>query len=215
LIEHLGVQVGERGALRILAEVEETGPVFTILRQSSFAIYARQRIWQLADAVDNGRSSPAWQPASESDTLAVRLLYNNLVPGLVQQVEPQPEEPLHGLVHRQGGDLLAYVDLVYGPRGIWAQPFIHPDAENVAARLVDLLRSLPNRRSRPVYICIRSYQSWLELIMEDSQARPGPRQAVMVRHLAIHQKAARAFSLPALERGQAEISAPMARSQSN
>jgi hypothetical protein len=34
---------------------------------------------------------------------------------------------------------------------------------------------------------------------------------VMVKHLAIQQKAARSFALPALEGGHAEISAPFVR----
>jgi hypothetical protein len=64
-----------------------------------------------------------------------------------------------------------------------------------------------------VYVCIRSYQSWLEAAMEDLGAEAGPKQAVMVKHLAVQQKAARQFALPALEGGQAEISAPIVRSE--
>ena len=49
--------------------------------------------------------------------------------------------------------------------------------------------------------------------MEDLGAEAGPKQAVMVKHLALQQKAARQYALPALEGGQAEISAPIARSE--
>ena len=31
--------------------------------------------------------------------------------------------------------MLAYVELRYGPAGIWAQPFVHPDAPEVGATL--------------------------------------------------------------------------------
>ena len=65
--------------------------------------------------------------------LRIRSLYNNLVPGLVQQVEPLPPDQLRGMVYYQQGELLAYVELRYGPRGIWAQPFVHPDAEDIRA----------------------------------------------------------------------------------
>jgi hypothetical protein len=76
---------------------------------------------------------------------------------------------------------------------------------------LELLSKVPNRRSRPVYICVRSYQSWLETAIEDLGAEAGPRQAVMVKQLVSQQKALRAFAMPALEGGQPEITAPVAR----
>ena len=63
-------------------------------------------------------------------------------------------------------------------------PLIHPDAANVGARLSALVRGLSNRGARPVYLCVRSYQTWLEPVLEDLGASAGPRQAVMVKHLA-------------------------------
>ena len=113
------------------------------------------------------------------------------------------------------GELLAYVELKYGPRGLWANPLVHTDAEDITHRLLDLFRSLPRQTSRQVYICVRSYQSWLESTLEDLGAEVGPRQAVMVKHLAVGQKAGRVFSIPTLEGGQADLSAPIARVKRN
>lgn len=217
LLDHLSAQSVERGAFRLLADADENSPAFEALRQAGYAIYARQRIWRLAEGgkVDEiaGSLPPGWRPAVERDLIPVRSLYNNLIPGLVQQVEPFPAERLNGFVYRNQNDLLAYVEVKYGHRGIWVQPFIHPDAEDVTLRLAELLNSLPRRASRPVYLCVRSYQSWLELAVEDLGATPGQRQAIMVRHLAIPQKALRTFALPALEGGHPEATAPMARAQ--
>ncbi len=95
------------------------------------------------------------------------------------------------MVYRQGDDLLAYVEVEYGPRGVWVQPFIHPDAEQVADHLAELFQSLQNRYARPLYACVRSYQSWLEPAVEKLGAQSSARQAVMVRHLAVAQKALR------------------------
>jgi len=141
--------------------------------------------------------------------LAVRSLYNNLIPGLVQQVEPFPSERLHGLVCQQGSDLLAYVELKYGHRGIWAQPFLHPDLDDAADRLAELMQTLPVRPGRPVFVCVRSYQSWLEAALKDLGALPLIHQAIMVKHLAIPQKALRSYTLPVLEGGHPEVSAPI------
>ncbi len=213
LLEHLSSQGVERGAFRMLADVDERTLAFEMLRQAGFAIYARQRIWRLKDNLVNGDGPSTWQTATERDLIAVRSLYNNLIPGLVQQVEPFPAERLRGLVYHQGGDLLAYVELKYGHRGIWAQPFIHPDAEDVAENLIGLLSNLPHRASRPIYLCVRSYQSWLEPAIEHVGAEPSPRQAMMVKHLAIPQKAVRSYALPAIEGGHPEVTAPISRTQ--
>ncbi len=135
LLEFLCAQAVDRGALRLLADVDEDSPVFEALRQSGFAIYARQRIWRLSRLpASDPISSPldsGWRPAEDRDLIGVRSLYNNLVPGLVQQVEPFPADRLHGFVFCQKDGLLAYVEVRYGHRGIWVQPFVHPDAEDV------------------------------------------------------------------------------------
>jgi len=213
LLEYMvGVSAG-RGALRLLADVDERTLAFDALRRNGFAIFARQRIWQISDKVEKtakGKSA-SWRSAKPGDVMAIRLLYNNLVPGLVQQVEPFTTQRPRGIVFHNQGDLLAYVELKYGPRGIWVHPFIHPDAEEVQADFLEFLQKIPKRRSRPVYICIRSYQSWLEPALEDLGAQVGSRQAVMVKHLAVQQKATRTFALPALEGGQPEVTAPIAR----
>jgi len=217
LLDHLSAQAVERGAFRLLADVDERTHAFEALRQAGYAIYARQRIWQLKAGPGDAASAESiptdWRPASERDLISVRSLYNNLIPGLVQQVEPFPPSRLHGMVYRTGDDLLGYVELRYGHRGIWSQPFFHPDVEDAAGRLRSLLESTPfNRLSRPIYLCVRSYQSWLEPAMEDLGAEPGPRQAVMVKHLAIPQKALRPLTLPSIEGGRPEISAPISNS---
>lgn len=110
---------------------------------------------------------------------------------------------------------MAYIEMQSGPHGIWMQPFIHPDMDNVPGRLANLLENLVFRRSRPVYLCVRSYQSWLESAIEELGAEAGPCQVVMVKRLAVSIKEERRYALPALERGQPEISAPITQSKSN
>ena len=38
-----------------------------------------------------------WSPCSSKDTISVRSLYCNVVPGLVQQVEPLPKKNIKGV----------------------------------------------------------------------------------------------------------------------
>jgi hypothetical protein len=211
LMEHMMVQSGERGALRLLADVDERSEAFETLRRSGFAIYSRQRIWQLTGFPDGDSRLGTWRSAISPDEIPIRSLYNNLVPAMVQQVEPLSTQRPKGMVYYDHGDLIAFVELKYGRRGIWAQPFVHPDAQDMAQHFIDFLSRVPNRRSRPVYICVRSYQSWLETAIEDLGAEAGPRQAVMAKQFVSQQKASRAFAIPALEGGQPEITAPIAR----
>ena len=198
LLDAIAVEIGQRGAFHVLAEVEEGSLAFQSLHQLGFAIYARQRIWRLAGDPQGAADPAEWRPCTPQDTLRVRSLYVDLVPGLVQQVEPLPRERLKGMVFTQRSEVRAYVELRYGPAGIWAQPFVHPDAPEVGGHLVRLLQSLPDRRGRAVYLCVRSYQSWLESAIEELGAQPGQSQAVMVRHLAVARKATQPYALPAL-----------------
>jgi hypothetical protein len=211
LVEHLTIYIGARGATHLLAETNERDDAFELLRKAGFATYARQRIWRVSGQLTGQDKPTLWETAKSSDIISVRSLYANLVPGLVQGVEAPPASQPRGLLYHQDDETLAYMEIKYGPRGILIQPLIHPDMDSVPARLVHLLNNLPYRRSRPVYINIRSYHSWLEPALEDLGAEAGPRQAVMVRHLAVPAKAERMFALPGLERGQPEISAPFTR----
>jgi hypothetical protein len=211
MLDFIIADLGARGAFHVLAEADEGQQACEALHAMGFAIYARQRIWQFnADPAVSASPTP-WRLCSEQDGFHRRLLYNNLTPGLVQQMEPAPAHLSCGRVYFQGQDLLAYVDLKSGPNGFWVQPFIHPEVKDVPALLAGLLQNLPNRRQLPVYVCVRSYQAWLEPSLEALGAQPGPRQAVMVKRLALSRRVAQLAALPVLEGKQPEPTAPIAQ----
>jgi len=214
LLEQLTIEVGSHGAFHLIAEVNEAEPAFEALRKTGFAIYARQQIWRLSGEPHKNGVVSNWKPGSTQDIISVRSLYCNLVPGLVQQVEPPPQNRLNGIVLRVNEDVKGYVELKSGPHGIWMQPFIHPDLDNVSDRLAYLLRNRFYRQDRFIYLCVRSYQSWLETALVDLGAEVSSWQAVMVKRLSLAQKA-RAFVVQAVERGHPEISAPVTHSESN
>jgi hypothetical protein len=197
-----------------MAEVEERTAAFEKLRQAGFALYIHQRIWQSKEDTQHKPNPSQWRDIHGQDVIAVRSLYATLVPALVQQVESLPTERMKGLVYYLDDELLAFAEIRYGQRGIWVHPYIHPDTQNVTERLEDLLHNLPNRHSRPIYLCVRSYQSWLENSLEDLQAEAGPLQAVLVKHLVVGKKVRNSFTLPAMEGGQQEITTPFMRSES-
>jgi hypothetical protein len=76
--------------------------------------------------------------------------------------------------------------------------------------LAGFLGIIGNLWSRPIYLCVRSYQSWLEAAIKEIGAEVSPRQAVMVRQLVVQQKMTRQYALRNLDGGQTEMTAPIA-----
>lgn len=181
LVEHLVVQVGEWGAFHVIAEIDETSDAFPALRRAGFSVYAWQRMWDVSDLKGDSNLSKGWTRARSVNRPALQSLYHQIVPQLMHPVEPFSKSA-RGLIC--DGDLKCYVSLASGAQGIVMTPLIHPEATGVEEKLSSLLNCIPDRRGRPVYLCVRSYQAWLEPALEDLGAKSAPRQAVMVKHLA-------------------------------
>ena len=180
LIENLSAQAGSWGAFHVLAEVEETSDAFVALRRAGFSVYAWQRMWKVSE-VTAADLSFEWMRVKSVHLPAVQSLYYQIVPPLLQPIEPQPKSGL-GWMCNEG--MKCYVSATQGAYGIALAPLIHPEATHVGEKLASLISNLPDRRNRPVYICVRSYQAWLEPVLADLGAQGADRQAVMVKHLA-------------------------------
>jgi hypothetical protein len=180
LIEHLTAEAGKWGAFHVLAELEEGSDAFPALRATGFSVYAWQRIWDVSEVVPP-EGTCGWTRIQPVNLPAVQSLYHQIVPPLLQPVEPAPKRAV-GMICSEGSR--CYVNIAYGARGIVLTPLIHPEATGVAMLLGSLLNQLPDRRGRPVYVCVRSYQAWLEPALEDLGGKAASRQAVMVKHLA-------------------------------
>lgn len=186
LLDHLATRAGEHGAHNLLAEVNDRSAAYDVLRAAGFAVYTRQRIWVLDPRADTPNT--LWRPVTEADEMHVHYLYHSLVPALVQQTEPPPWEHMNGLAYFSDEEMLGYVHLSYGPKGILAQPFIHPDTDHAEELLRSLHPAISNVRSRPVYLCVRSHQAWLGHHLDELGFQSGGRQAVMVKRLAVALK---------------------------
>jgi hypothetical protein len=180
LIDNLSAQAGTWGAFHVIAEVDETGDAFVPLRKTGFSVYAWQRMWDVSQIAES-TADVEWTRVRSVDIPSLQNLYHQIVPPLLQPVEPQPKEAL-GWMCNEG--VKCYVSASQGAYGIVLAPLIHPEATDVSAKLTSLIASLPDRRNRPVYVCVRSYQAWLEPVLADLGARGADRQAVMVKHLA-------------------------------
>jgi hypothetical protein len=206
LLESLAWQAGDWGAFHVLGELEEICPAFESMRRAGFSVYAWQRVWQLPGGQTNGGSGPAsgWQTVREEDEWAVRNLFQNLVPPLAQSAEPLTVRRQRGLIYRQGGEIMAYVEGVFGPHGIYLYPLIHPDIEDALSLVKSLPAALVPLLGRPIYMAVRSYQAWLENTLTDLNARSTPRQALMVKHMTQTQRVPLTARLVQMEGRQIE-----------
>jgi len=201
VLERLAVEAGERRAQNLIAEVNDKSVEFETLREAGFAIYARQTLWKLAadTGLGEGPTVPL-RPAVRSDVIAVNTLYSNVVPRLVQQVEPGPQHIERGYVLQDSGELVAYLDVRRGPQGVWVEPFLHPEADDLAeAVLAACLRLLPGRSEKPLYLCVRRYQNWLHEVVARVGFEMLGTQAVMVKRLAVRLSEPVLKALPVVE----------------
>ena len=208
LLDYLARESGKHGAKNLLAEIHEDSNIFEVLRNTGYAVYTRQQVWQIEQTSISPAETTAWREVQPKDELSIRALYSSNVPPLVQQTEPAPWENLNGFVYYQKDKLTAYCHLIEGPRGMIAQLFVDHEIDHLTERLADLFADLPGRRARPLYVVIRSHQGWLTPAMHDLNASPGPHQAVMVKRMTVPNKVDLSIKLPAtgLENARPEAS---------
>lgn len=186
LLEGLAWRAGRWGARLLLADVDERSLFFESLRRAGFSVYAWQRAWRMPASCSQAQDG-LWYAAGSVDTVAAYGLYQSLVPPMVQRAEAFPRLRSRHLAYRQDGEMLAYVEVVEGNQGVFLQPYIHPQVSHVRI-LLESLAALPRWQGRPVHLAIRSYQAWLEPVLEEIQAFAAPRQALLVKHLTATER---------------------------
>ncbi len=213
LLDQLVHQTGQRGALHLIAEVNTDSGIYETLRRAGFATYARQQIWQWDQKSSKTIGQPRWRIAQFGELPRLQGLYRQVVPETIAQIEPLSASSfLPGLSYYEDNELVGFALVRYGGYGIWVKPYFRVDAKEVDHLFVKLIADIPDRRSRPVFLCVRAYQPYLAPALEALGAAPSPEQTVLVKHMAVHHKLRETFKLPNLN-GQAET--PLAQTQQN
>ena len=104
-LEALIKKAGGRGIHNLIAEVDELGDELPVMRHAGFAVYTRQDIWQLPKLPNRWVSPLSLRQATSEDEWDISLLYRNVVPRLIQLVEPPPTGDLLDdvwLMHEDG-----------------------------------------------------------------------------------------------------------------
>lgn len=184
MLDALTAQAGRCGSHGVLAEVEDSGSKFELLRKAEFVVYTRQEIWALS-STPQFEGSGILRPEGPGDQWHIQQLVANTVPRLIQQIEPVDQTGL-SLVWKEGGRLLACASVHQGKRGCWLRLYLHPEAEDAAPALVaETATHLSSTTEKPLYCCVRRYQEWLTRPLAELGFNPLGSQAVMVRRTVV------------------------------
>ncbi len=215
LLDYAIVEAGQRGVHSVVAEVDELAPELVLLRQAGFAVYTRQDIWMVTrlDRRNGTIHKLTLDRRQQTDDWDVQLLYANMVPRLVQLVEPMPLlADGDTWVLRDGANLAAFVHVHRGQASAWLRFFIHPDAEMDAAEIVAAALDMAfQKETEVVYCCVRRYESWLPSALEESGFTLSASQAVMVKHTVHHTPRAMADTSAVLDAQRVTASSPLVR----
>ncbi len=216
ILEDLCRISAEWGAYYVMADLDIESPFLKAFRCVDFNIWAKQHLWQIPleeKTIDHyARQWRVWQ---KEDINAMRSLYQCLVPKIFHNLEPLKQHNTLGLLYQNNeSEIKGYVDLVYGPKGIWALPMIHPDCADDPEIIINMLKALPKRGKRPVSICIRSYQPWLDDLMQRLDAFKSSEQVLLVKYMAVPQRVSATLDLAELKNGRADKSLPVAHIKS-
>ncbi|MGB1287919.1 MAG: hypothetical protein ACPG7F_15375, partial [Aggregatilineales bacterium] len=207
ILDALAREAGRHGAHFLMAEIEPEHALYETLRQARFASYARQTIWRHQPVTRQHETPLRLAQATPQDEIGITSLLYNIIPTMLQHVA-LPEGDMKGLLYRHEGQIAAYIAYVEGERGIYALPFIHTDVADIAQELLEAAWTQLASDDVPLYICIRTYQYWLDSILDRMNFTSWTEQVMMVRHIAagVHQPA---FSTGKLRlQGKLEVAPP-------
>lgn len=182
---------GYEGVHNLIAEVDESGDELPILRQVGFAVYTRQDVWEFKNGLSSDKPLINLTKAASVDEWDINLLYANIVPRLIQLVEPSPSEShLDDIwIVREKDELLAFLTFTDGSNGTWLRLFVHPNGQTRGQEILEAAIALkPPTADHPLYCCVRRYQSWVNSALEKVGFNLVSSQAMMVRHTVQHTK---------------------------
>lgn len=184
ILDAMTREAGKHGAHSLVAEVETSSHLFETLRTARFSTYARQIIWR-HDAIDINKADCDIELAegTTNDQIGIMSLINNTVPTMLQQIAAPPSD-MDGLVYRREGRIEAYIGVSEGANGVYLLPFIHPDMLGKADAIIQAAVAQTDRCAKvPIYVCVRSYQNWLNDTLAELGFEEWIEQAVMVKQL--------------------------------
>lgn len=215
LLEHL-IQVSGRWGVRyLLADLAEETELLPAFRRADFTVWSRQKLLRFNKLPENNVDMTfKWRPWTKNDIKAMGTLHRLVVPKLFQNIEaPTRQAAIGRVLYDEGGGLLGYADVAYGPHGIWVQPMLAPQAHDPQI-LLDLLLGLGDALRRPIYLSLRAYQPWLEGMAAELPAVDVKEMELLVRYLVIQEEVLQGAAQPVFNGNQSESSVPVIQASS-
>jgi hypothetical protein len=212
MIKDLSIRTMRMGCMHLVAEVDHKYPLLEKLKSCGFGVSSWQDIWhfnQQRSVRHETRQPEEWCPLAEVDWWQATQLLQAVTPPISQLIDlPAHYQSRYWVCHKHDR-IIAFADVRYGPQGIWIQPIFDPEVSLCSDLLHDLIHNLPARLSRPIYISIRSYQSWLFRSVELMDVDYVGHQAILVKHQVGYVKEYSTPELIRLEKRKAKPSNPV------
>jgi hypothetical protein len=200
LAEALVSAAGSRNAHYLVAEADTQSDAYAYLRRTGFSVYARQTIWRSEQVPEYPDETPtgSLRPAKPEDQVAITSLFASIVPAMMQQVERAPDIP-KGWSLLESGELVGFFQCAIGSRGVWIDPYFHPGARQVSVWLAQFSYAAMKTYRLPVFYCVRSYQDWLDPMMQEMGFSCLEEQSVLARRIVSPVTVSQPLQLPIVE----------------
>ena len=204
LIEALLIQAGEWGLTRVMADLPMSSPYMSAFRRAHFINWSSYKAYTFPCADPVQPKPSRWRAWTSKDFDGIKAVYQSLVRPQIRDYEPMTRSKVIGKVLcNENGKIIAYADLDYGSKGLWAQVFAEVEAGH-PGHLSALSKLLYAEYGRPITFTARSYMPWLRLSWCQFEEQASEERALIVRHLTVKDLKPEPSSEKILEKRPAE-----------
>lgn len=191
LIDNLCLESGLRSAKFLIASTELEDCTFEKLRRCGFCPFSWQKIWRFDGASisqsDDFRS--LWEPPTPEETFEIIRTQKKLMAPAVQAITKNLDRNPPELVCKENGTILGFASSKSFGGKVVVTPLFQPVGDHSLETLKSLVQ-LYLDDFREVYVRQNSDISWLSPFFEAAAVPVTPRLEMLVKHLAVQQKAA-------------------------
>jgi hypothetical protein len=189
LLDGLTYFAGRQGVVALKAEVNEgDADVFQTFRQSDFAVYARQSLWQGPAEQSKISGNGLIRRASPAEVQAVTDAWNARLPGLLRQAKflPGPSAECYVLMESRAPRGMAAV--YRGAQQTLVDIFLSLESSDDAEQFVRSVLAHVGQASGRVVVRLRHDMEWLGNPLERLGFYMASSQVVMIRHTLAQAK---------------------------
>jgi len=230
LLSHYSSEATQQQIARIYADVPDQPIVVNTLMHVGFRVYTRQTIWRLpAHSLESfaQQVTANIRPQQKKDHWALRRLYAQITPPVVQQAEGLQADseldppildwwqsfPHASYVLEERGEIYGCIRIGYGMRGIWLQIWQDTnqvDNEHIHQLLCFALTEIRRHAivQLPIYVGVRDYHGGIGSALADYGFAPFTDRAKMAKHLVQWVKSAELVLTPVLEAVPEAVATP-------